>query len=83
MSFKPFTEKIEIKKIGICSIRIRVRIKKKRIRNTGLKDDSLMYFLSKSQSESKKRPFKKPGKSEKKKKVKLPIESVTKLISNC
>ena len=36
MSFIPFTEKIKKKKIGICLIlgRIRIRIKMKRIRNT-------------------------------------------------
>ena len=55
MSFKPYTEKIKKKKIGICSIlgriqnRIRIhypgsgsdfriRIKMKRIRNTGSQD---------------------------------------------
>ena len=38
MSFKPYTENIKKKKIGICSIlgriRIRIRIKMIRIRNT-------------------------------------------------
>ena len=51
MSFKPYTEKIKKKKIGICSIlvgsgsiipeadpRIRIRIKMIRIRNTAEKD---------------------------------------------
>ena len=33
MSFKPYTEKIKKKKIGICSILGRIRI---RIRNTGV-----------------------------------------------
>jgi hypothetical protein len=45
MSFKPYTEKVKQEKIGICSIlgriRIRIRIKMIRIRNTGIKIDWL------------------------------------------
>ena len=47
MSFKPSTEKIKKKKIGICSILGRIRIKMIRIRNTARKKGNfnILFFV--------------------------------------